>query len=491
MYIPHPTKKRYKYYAIYVRIVFLGLHIFFLPFMLLLSLFLSKKTSVSVWRFVAFHVNRLFFCLVAIRINISKEILHTIDEPVVYISNHPSMLDGFMYYSVLGTSVMPLTQPADTLIFPFNIWFRRMDLIDIKRDDFDEHTSKSALPKQVALAKLVDCLRIEKKSVLIFPEGHTEKKHELEYIHTGAFRVAIRAQVPIVMCTITGFEKIYLDDHHMRPGVLTIHVSHKIFPPKVTRELPFRKAVKCLSDEFRLKFMHCLPCKYIPAYLTHLAKGSNPAHIGIFVDIDNTVYKGYSQKHFVRYMVKRGKLSYIAMLSIFYYIFLEKFHIISHQQLMAHAFSFTRGWVVQDMDAIARDFFQAEVVPHLFHDMLPPLHDHFKAGHSIFFITEVIEPLAKQFQQYFHARAVVATMIEKTKEGVYDGIIVRLCKGKEKKRQVERIIKKYSIDISKSYAYGDAYADIPMLSCVRYPCAVRPLKKMGDYACSHHWEIIG
>jgi len=292
------------------------------------------------------------------------------------------------------------------------------------------------------------------------------------------------------MCTTTGFEHIYLDKHHIRPGTMKIHVSDPIFPPHVSKELPFRKAVTQFAEQIRTDFVTTLPGKYIPHYISVKKKGTDPAHIGIFVDIDNTIYKGYSQQHFVKYMMKHGELSQFTTIKIFWYLLLEKLGRISHHELMTRALSFTRGWKESDMMRVAEAFFKDQVVPNLFHGMLPPIKDHQEAGHTIIFVTEVIEPLAKQFKIYFKAKDYVGTQIAKNKNGVYTGEIIRLCKGEEKERQLKRMAEKYDLDLTKSYAYGDSYGDMCMLRCVTYPCAVRPSKKLQEYANSHHWEIV-
>ncbi len=237
------------------------------------------------------------------------------------------------------------------------------------------------------------------------------------------------------------------------------------------------------------KFIELLPTHNIPAYIKEKRKGVDPKRIGIFVDIDNTVYSGYSQQHFAKYLMKHKKISQFTTLKIFWFLLLEKFGLMTHNELMEKALSFTKGWKEKDMFDVARLFFKEQVVPHLFHKKLPPLMDHQVFGHTFVFVTEVIDPLAEQFKEYFLAADARGTLLEKEK-GVYTGKIVRLCKGKEKAEQVKFAAKKFNIDLKHSYAYGDSLADIDMLNSVRYACAVNPHKKMKKYANQCHWEII-
>jgi len=101
----------------------------------------------------------------------------------------------------------------------------------------------------------------------------------------------------------------------------------------------------------------------------------------------------------------------------------------------------------------------------------------------------VIPPLARQFQKFFKARDIAVTSLEK-KNGLYTGLVNRLCFGEEKAVQVKRLAKKYTIDLEKSYAYGDSPSDIPMLKSVKYKIAVRPKPALKHEALLHNWHIL-
>ncbi len=158
-----------------VVLFFVLIHLLPLPFFLIGERFVKKEKRGHWWRRIAYRINHFFFRHSGINVDVPYEKLQH-DQPVVFISNHPSMLDGFMYYSILGPDVTPLTEPTEEVMFPFNIWFAKMELVDVSRDDYDAHVAHKANTKKDALQKLVNILKEEKKSVLIFPEGHAEKK---------------------------------------------------------------------------------------------------------------------------------------------------------------------------------------------------------------------------------------------------------------------------------------------------------------------------
>lgn len=486
---PAPRKKDF-FYAIYVGCCLLFLFSVAYLFLSVLEKFFVKDDRPLLWRITSRRVSRIFLNMAGIKVQLPEIVPDPQKDVAVYVSNHPTLLDGFVYISALGPHVITLSAPLDSFRFPFNKWFRKCGIVDVRRDDYDETRFKNANTKKEALDKLVSSLEEHNTSVFIFPEGHTEQTHGLHYIHTGAVRIAIRAQKPVVICTIVGMKKIVLDKNHMRPGVVRLSFGEKIMPPVIGKQLPFSTAVKTFSNELRDRFVAMLPTHCIPLYIRDRQKKISPASIGIFVDIDNTLYRGYSQKHFVHYLMKNKRISRFTLVRVSWYLFLEKIGLLTHLELMERALSFTKGWKQKEVETAAELFFKEQVVPNLYHNMLPPLVDHKKFGHTIFFVTEVIEPLAKQFKEYFKATGLCATLLEKTKSGEYTGHIKRLCKGDEKKKAILALAKKYKIDLAQSYAYGDAISDIPMLSSVRYACAVNPQKELEDEAHRCHWEIL-
>ncbi len=479
------NKKFQGLFHIWVQFVFIFAHIIPLPFLLVKELFLSHEKRHPLWRHAAMRTNRIVFKLAGITLSIPHNLPDPAAEPRIFISNHPTVMDGFIYFSFLGPEIIPLSAPTDRLMFPFNIWFRKMGIIDVQRDEYDHAVSKKANNKKIALEKLIKTLTVHKKSVLIFPEGHVEPLKHLHYIHTGAARVSIRANVPIVPLSLINLDLIVVDHAHEKPGHVYVKWHPPLIPPIVSKKLPFRHAVKTFSKDIANVIQNLIPSRNVPCDM----HDANPARIGVFIDIDRTLYKGYSQKDFIKYLMNRNKLSHRTTARIFYYLALEKLHIIAHQELMRRAYSFTKGINEKDMNQWAERFFKTSVIPHLVHDMIANIKDHQKQGHTIILISEVIKPLARQFERHFKAVDVACTVIVRH-NGTYTGNIKRLCTGEEKATQLRAMATKHSLDLKKSYAYGDSAADIPMMHLVRHKIAVSPKPELRHEALLHNWNIL-
>lgn len=61
--------------------------------------------------------------------------------------------------------------------------------------------------------------------------------------------------------------------------------------------------------------------------------------------------------------------------------------------------------------------------------------------------------------------------------------------GEGKRMAVEAFARKENIDLSRSYAFGDSKADIPMLECVGYPVVVNPDSYLRKHADLNGWKV--
>ena len=58
------------------------------------------------------------------------------------------------------------------------------------------------------IIKAVNVIKNDYSNIAVFPEGYTSKSGELLPFRNGAFKIAIRANVPIVVCSLKGTYKI-------------------------------------------------------------------------------------------------------------------------------------------------------------------------------------------------------------------------------------------------------------------------------------------
>jgi HAD superfamily hydrolase (TIGR01490 family) len=63
-------------------------------------------------------------------------------------------------------------------------------------------------------------------------------------------------------------------------------------------------------------------------------------------------------------------------------------------------------------------------------------------------------------------------------KGFFTGKIKPMWDSESKEKAINKFVKKYNIDLTKSYAYGDTAGDYSMLSMVGNPTAVNPTREL-------------
>lgn len=448
-------------------------------------IFISKKIKPLIWRTATAWGLKKVYWLFGIKIDIPKKI-HTKLESlgtVVLVSNHPSAFDGFTYHIPFAPNLVVLTQPFGDFPFPLNYMMKYLDFVDVLRDEYDVRHAKKANDKDTAITKLVEHLNKKHDCVLIFPEGHLQRLHIMHHVHTGAARVAAEAGKPLLPVALKNVHHVFMDGSHSRPGTIHVEMGKPIRPPK--KHQVTKTKIRTMSEKIEKQLRGMLHSRNIYVDINDRA----PHKIGVFLDIDHTLYKGQSQIDFAKYLVKHRHISSATLYKGLFYYVLNKIGLMSHREMMTRVLSFTKDWTKDNLERMAADFFDEHVIERLEHHILPIAYDHYKNGHTIFLVTEVIEPLAKQFAQYFHAKDFRGTVIIK-KEGIMTGEIKRLCWSEEKALQVKALAKKHNINLKKSYAYADSDEDIPMLKLVKHKIVINPKPKLLEKAKKNGWHHL-
>lgn len=407
-------------------------------------------------------------------------------EHVIFAPNHLSMMDGFFLLIFNGAQTVPLTAPFKSFPWPYSYWFKKSPAIQIRRNKLDDVHHPEALSKRVALEQMIERIR-EGANGLIFPEGHYGRTNTLHYIHSGVARIAIRARTKIQPVGLVNVEQVLISKTRIRPGVITIRFGKRVVPPELSRNYTYRHAVPELQAEVARRIKHLLPMRYLPAYEQQTVRQQQ--HTAAFFDIDRTIYKGYSQQDFVKYLMKHHDLSPWLAGRIAYWIVLEKLGYLPHEALMKRGYSVFAGWRVPDIQRLADAFFNSVVDDHIDTHIMPYIKDHQEMGHKIVLVTEVIHPLSRAFAKRLGADTCLDTQLA-IDHGCYTGDVTLLNYRGNKRKQVQNYAVANHIDLNRCYAYADSAGDIPMLRCVKYPMAVNPNPILRQEAQKQHWPIL-
>lgn len=103
---------------------------------------------------------------------------------------------------------------------------------------------------------------------------------------------------------------------------------------------------------------------------------------------------------------------------------------------------------------------------------------HKAQGHLVIAISGSPMELVREMAQKYSMDDYKGTIFEVGENGVYNGVIQPMWDSTSKGKAVLEMAKKYDIDLSLSYAYGDTAGDLSMLKLVGCPFAINPTKDL-------------
>lgn len=85
----------------------------------------------------------------------------------------------------------------------------------------DRENDRAALK---TILKCIQLLKDDEASIGVFPEGYTSKDGKLHHFRSGVFKIAQKAGVPIVVCTIRNTRQIFPNISHLKPTDVELHL---------------------------------------------------------------------------------------------------------------------------------------------------------------------------------------------------------------------------------------------------------------------------
>lgn len=118
------------------------------------------------------------------------------------VCNHRSNFDPILTWQILREYKMAFVSKAENFQIPiFGRFIRRCCFLAIDREN-----PRNAM---LTIQKAADLLKNDTVNVAIYPEGTRSKNCVLLPFHNGVFKIAQKAEVPIVVAAIQGTEEIH------------------------------------------------------------------------------------------------------------------------------------------------------------------------------------------------------------------------------------------------------------------------------------------
>ena len=255
--------------------------------------------------------------------------------------------------------------------------------------------------------------------------------------------------------------------------------------------------------------MRTLPCVSAPDVLTsyrragqasasaaqstdHSSSGA-PSGAAAFFDVDNTIMRGSSLFHLAVGLAKRkyfraSEISGFARKQL-------KFVLSGSEDLedMASAteaaLSFVQDRSVAELQVLAEDIFDSEMIDKLIPGTLALAQGHLDAGQQVWLVTATPQELAAVIARRLGLTGALGTVAE-SRAGVYTGHLDGPpLHGLAKAEAVRALAAAEDLDLAECSAYSDSVNDVPMLSSVGNPVAVNPDPELRAHAIANDWQI--
>ena len=161
-------------------------------------------------------------------------------EPGVIVVNHRSFFDTYCMNMMPVSDVCFAVRDWPFKIPLYNIFMNMAGYINIETFIWD------------------DILKVAGKNfknssyILFFPEGHRSKTREMTAFYSGAFKLAIENNVPVIPICLTGTEDLLPPGRHfMKPAHIKMQVLDPVYPePFQTTmgHIAYKRAVKEKMD---------------------------------------------------------------------------------------------------------------------------------------------------------------------------------------------------------------------------------------------------
>ncbi|MGL5677551.1 MAG: lysophospholipid acyltransferase family protein [Cellulosilyticaceae bacterium] len=141
------------------------------------------------------------------------------EGPVVYMATHKGLYDSPIMAHLLDDPIIFIGKEETKKMPIISRWFDAMGCIYLARDDMKK--SLQAILEGIKELK-------EGQSIVIFPEGTRSKGEEMAEFKAGSFKLATKANVPIVPIAIQNTHKILEEKGSIQKTTVYINIGEMI-----------------------------------------------------------------------------------------------------------------------------------------------------------------------------------------------------------------------------------------------------------------------
>ena len=201
-------------------------------------------------------------------------------------------------------------------------------------------------------------------------------------------------------------------------------------------------------------------------------------------DLDGTIIDHSSERVFLKYLLKRGKIPRSNLLS-WIASFIKTRDIVQSKANKVYLRRLNYEFVCE----MAKTCFTERLADRISPRVFELINFHRSEGRVVILLSGSLEILVRLFHDCLKTDLMVGNVLE-----VADGYITGRRAGlnpygENKAALVQRLAAEYDFDLSKSYAYGNHHSDAYKLKLVGHPVAVNPDRKLQRIAAANGWPM--
>lgn len=207
-----------------------------------------------------------------------------------------------------------------------------------------------------------------------------------------------------------------------------------------------------------------------------------------FFDVDNTLLPGVAcEIRFFRFLWRRSLVGWRELGESLWWLLRNS------QSCSIHSLRerkvYLAGKRSSDIERLAREFCQSEMIPNVSRQGLERLEEHRQAGHHIILVTGAPDFLVAPLATFLKVPTVFAAQPVQ-RDFLYTGkLSPPLPYGQGKQALILAHVEEKGINLATSFAYGDSPGDFETLKLVGHPRVINPIRGMNRLARRQGWPI--
>ena len=192
-------------YILWALLILLGVFVLCVVFSYVCGMFVKNieyKKNSKFYRFLLHSWTKFGIVILRIKLHVTGLDKVPTNSRFLLVSNHISNYDPIVTWHILKKYDLAFVSKESNFKIPFfGKFIRKCCFLEIDRTN-----PRNAIKTINAASELIKSNEV---SIGIYPEGTRSKTEELLPFHNGVFKIAQKANVPIVVMKVTGTNKIY------------------------------------------------------------------------------------------------------------------------------------------------------------------------------------------------------------------------------------------------------------------------------------------